>query len=115
MTGDQLTSVPIKVWSFVVVTVVVGSVAWMLFHLHRLFSHLAAGSIYTKQNVWHLRQIGLLSMAMAVLQLILPPISFALVEFGYIDRALVTFVNSDGNGNTLLVGPNRSVASSRRP
>jgi len=104
VTADQLITLPLKFWSFVVVTITVGVVAWILLHLRRLFGQLAAGQIYTKQNVWHLRQVGLLMMAMAVFQLILPLISFVLVEVGFIDRALVTFVDSDGERNTLLMG-----------
>jgi hypothetical protein len=104
VTAAQLTTLPIKLWSFVVMMITVGVVAWILLHLHRLFGQLAAGQIYTKHNVWHLRQIGLLMMAMAVFQLILPLISFVLVEVGFIDRALVTFVDSNGEGNALLTG-----------
>lgn len=96
---DQLTTAPIKVWLFIVVTLVLGLFGWTLFHLHRLFKQLEAGSIYTQQNVYHLRQVGLLSMALAVIQLILPLLSFALVEIGFIDRALVT-----GSGNALVFG-----------
>jgi hypothetical protein len=104
VTGEQLTTVPIRAWSFIVVTIVMSVLAGALFHLHRLFSHLAAGAIYTKQNVYHLRQVGLLAMAMAVVQLILPPISFVLAETGFIDRALVTMVGSEDNGKALVFG-----------
>jgi hypothetical protein len=102
VTGDQLTTLPNKAWALVVVTVVFGAVGWTLFHLHRLFTHLAAGSIYTKQNVWHLRQVGLLSMALAVIHLILPPITFALVETGLIDVALVPRSGTYGGTNLVF-------------
>ena len=104
VTADHLTTLPIKLWSFVVVTIVIGVVAWILVHLHLLFARLAAGQIYTKENVRHVRQVGLLMMAMAVLQLILPLISFVLVEVGFIDRALVTVVDADREAGNLLVG-----------
>jgi hypothetical protein len=103
VTTDQLTTVPAKIWSFVVVWVVLGVCAWILLHVHRLFKQLEAGSIYTKQNVHHLRQIGWASMALAAVQLILPPLSFLLAETGFIDRTLVTFVTS-GSGEPALVG-----------
>jgi hypothetical protein len=103
--GDQLTTASIKAWALFVVTIAIGVTGWALYHLYRLFDRLAAGSIYAKETVWHLRQVGLLSMAMAVLQIILPLLSVALAEFGVIDRALLTPVDSDGKGNTLLFGP----------
>ena len=91
---DQLTTVQMKVWVFLVVTAVLGVLAWTLLHLYRLFRHLEAGSIYTKQNVYHLRQIALLSMAYAAIQLILPLASYGLAEIGFIDAAAVAFVTS---------------------
>ena len=65
--SDQLVTVSSKIWAFVVVTVVRGILLWILFRLYRLFKQLEAGSIYTKQNVYHLRQVGWLSMASAVI------------------------------------------------
>jgi hypothetical protein len=62
----------------------------MLFHLYRLFKQLEAGSIYTKQNVYHLRWVGWLSMAAAVIPLIIQPASLGLAELGFIDGNLVT-------------------------
>lgn len=100
--SDQLASISSKTWSFAVVTVVVGLFGWTLFHLYHLFKRLEAGSIYTKQNVYHLRQIGLASMALAVIQFLLPLISFGLAELGFIDRSLVAFASA--NGATALVG-----------
>jgi hypothetical protein len=102
--SDQLTAVSSKIWTFVVVTVVISLLAWTLLHLYRLFKRLEAGSIYTKQNVYHLRQIGWASMALAVMQFLLPLISFGLVELGFIDRALVIFT-APANGVPAFVGP----------
>ena len=105
VTGDHLLGAPVKAWSLIVVTVMLGITAWILFQLHLLFSELAVGSIYAKPTVWHLRQVGLWSMAAAVIQLILPPLSFALAEIGYLDRALLTAVDSERRGNALSFGP----------
>ncbi len=102
--SDQLTAVSSKIWTFVVVTVVVGLLAWTLLHLYRLFKRLEEGSIYTKQNVYHLRQIGWASMALAVMQLLLPLISLGLAELGVIDRTLVMFT-APANGVPAFVGP----------
>ena len=103
VSSDQLATVSSRIWPFVMVTVFVGLFAWTLFHVHRLFKQLEAGSIYTKQNVYHLRQVGVASMTLAVIQFLLPLISFGLAELGFIDRNLVTFVSSV-NGAPVLVG-----------
>jgi hypothetical protein len=100
---DQLASASSKIWAFVWITVALGVLLWILFHLYRLFKQLEAGSIYTKKNVYHLRQVGWLSMAAVVFQLIMPPVSLALAQIGFIDSALVTFPAS-GNGTTLFAG-----------
>ncbi len=73
-------------------------------HRYRLVKRLAEGSIYTKQNVYHLRQIGWASMALAVMQLLLPLISLGLAELGVIDRTLVMFT-APANGVPAFVGP----------
>ena len=107
VTADQLATVSSKVWTFVVLTVFMSLTAWMLLHLYRLFKQLEAGSIYTKQNVYHLRQVGLASMAVAVFQFLLPLIAFGLAELGWIDGSFVTSVGA-GNGVPTLVGQSLS-------
>ena len=109
VTGAQLISMPIKVWALIVFTIGVGIGACTLYNLYCLFDRLADGAIYTKSTVWHLRQIGFLYMATAVIQLILPPISLMLIEISFIDRAVVTFVDFDSGNQLRLFGP---VASS---
>ena len=84
----------IKACTLIVVTVFVALAGWTLYHLYCLFDRLADGAIYTKPTVWHLRQVGMLSLAMAVIQLILAPTTFALVELGFLDRALLAPVES---------------------
>jgi hypothetical protein len=101
--ADQLASVSSKIWAFGWVTVSLGVTFWMLFHLYRLFKQLEAGSIYTKQNVYHLRQVGWLSMALAVLHLIMPPVSLGLAQLGFLDSTLVTFAGS-GDGPAVFMG-----------
>jgi hypothetical protein len=97
VSGDQLTSPQLKAWSAIVIFTSFTIVLWGVYHLHRLFSHLEAGEIYSQRNVRHIRQVGLLAMAMAVLQLLLPALTFVLVEVGFIDRTLI-----DGGG--LVIG-----------
>jgi hypothetical protein len=101
---DLLASASAKVWAFVVVTVVAGLFGWTLLHLYRLFRHLEAGSIYTKQNVYHLRQVGWLSMALALIQLLFPLLSFVLAELQLIDGTLVPPAGPPANGVSMLFG-----------
>jgi Protein of unknown function (DUF2975) len=102
--GAQLATFGIKIWAFVVVTVVFAILLALTLRLRGLFTELAAGAIYTRENVRHIRNIGLLAMAMAVLQIVLPMISVLLVEIGFVDRGLVTFQGA-GQGGALLFGP----------
>ncbi len=61
-----------------------------LFHLYSLFTNFAKGGIYTAANVRHIRQLGLLAMAWAVLDIILPIGSIILLQAGLVDEAVVT-------------------------
>lgn len=111
VTGAQLVSMPIKALALIVFTIEVGITLYTLYHLYCLFDRLADGAIYTKPTVWHLRQIGFVSIAAAVMQLVVPPISLMLIEGGFIDRALVTFVDFDGGNQLSFYGPGASLAS----
>ncbi len=99
VSGDHLTSPQLKVWSAIVIVTIFTIALWGVYHLHRLFSHLEAGEIYSQRNVRHIRQVGLLAMAMAVLQLLLPALTSLLMEIGFLDRRLID------EGVTLLIGP----------
>ena len=101
--SDQLVTVSSKVWAFVVATVVVGILLGIVFRLHRLFKQLEAGSIYTKQNVSYLRQVGWLSMASAVIPTVLSLASLGLAQVGFIDASPFT-LDGSGDGTTTLVG-----------
>jgi hypothetical protein len=61
-----------------------------LWHLYALFGELAQGRIYTGENVRHIRQLGLLALASAVLNIILPIGSILLLQAGLVDEAVVT-------------------------
>jgi hypothetical protein len=101
---DLLTTASGRIWAFVVVTVVAGLFARTLLCLYRLFKQLEAGSIYTKQNVDYLRQVGWLSMTLAVIQLFLPLLSFVLGELGVIAGTLVPVAAPPANGVPMFVG-----------
>ena len=106
VSGDHLTSRQLQAWLAIAVVTIFTLVLWSIYHLHRLFSHLEAGEIYTRRNVRHIRQVGMLAMAIAVLQLVLPALTFVLMEIGFIDRALIDVVDVSLPGRgALLIGP----------
>jgi hypothetical protein len=106
VTGDHMMTIPLKGWSLIVVAIVFGLLGGIVLHLQRLFSHLAAGRIYTRENVRHIRHVGILLLGMALVQLVLPATTFALIEMGVIDRSLVAATVDGGLGtrNVLLLG-----------
>jgi hypothetical protein len=59
-----------------------------LFHLYSLFNNFAHGGIYTAPNVRHIRQLGLLAMAWAVLDILMPVGSMLLLQAGFVDNAV---------------------------
>ncbi len=74
-----------KVWVVLVVGMLLGAWLTALYQLYRLFSSLAAGAIYTSDNVRRLRYVGLLSLLSAVLGYAIPVVSAALFSVGFID------------------------------
>jgi hypothetical protein len=105
VTSDRLTSPQLQAWSFICIASFSLVMLWGVFHLYRLFRHLEAGEIYTGENVRHIRQVGLVAIAMGVLRLVLPPLTFVLMEVGFIDRTLVAIVDAGGSGgHAPLVG-----------
>jgi hypothetical protein len=71
---------------FLVVGVVIGVWLAVLRQLHRLFGNLAAGAIYTPENVRRVRNVGLLLLLWAVLGLVIP--TALVVARGLIDASV---------------------------
>lgn len=90
ITGDHFLTPAAKAWGIIVLVAIFAILFAGLFHLHRLFRNFIAGCIYTRDNVNHIRQLGILSLEMALLQLVMPIISTVLLESGVIDPSLVT-------------------------
>jgi hypothetical protein len=85
--GNQLGPVP-KAYLLVCFAVVLVIVLKGLFHLYSLFNNFAHGGIYTAPNVRHIRQLGLLAMAWAVLDILMPVGSMLLLQAGFVDNAV---------------------------
>ena len=87
VTTAQLTTPQLKAWAFLVVGVFDGVVLAGVYQLYRLFGNLAAGAIYTFENVRRVRHVGLLTLLSAALGIVIPLASAALVSFGFIDAS----------------------------
>lgn len=75
----------LKLWTTLVTGVMTGVVLAGVYQLYRLFGNLAAGAIYTPENVRRVRQLGLLSLLWAALAIAIPSAVFAL---GFLDASL---------------------------
>ncbi len=91
--SDQVSVVSLKVWAFIVTSARLGIMANGLLHLYRLFGNLASGLVHTRDNVLHIRRLGVLALASAVLQIVVPVLSGLLLGAGVVDAALVTPVS----------------------
>jgi hypothetical protein len=85
--GSKLASPEHKVWVVLVIGVLVGVWLTAVYQLYRLFGNLAAGAIYTPDNVRRLRHVGLLWLLSAVLGYAIPVASAALFSVGFIDAS----------------------------
>jgi hypothetical protein len=62
----------LKIWTILSVGVGIGVWLAAVLQLYRLFGNLAAGAIYTRENVRRVRHVGLLWLLLAVLNIVLP-------------------------------------------
>jgi hypothetical protein len=85
--AGQLTAPQLKVWVFLNSGLVTGVMLAGVYQLYRLFGNLAAGTIYTHENVRRVRNIGVLWLLSAVLEIAIPFGSTALVSLGFFDSA----------------------------
>lgn len=84
--GDPLPPI-LRAYAIVCFATVLAIVFKGLFHLYGLFGNFARGGIYTAENVRHIRQLGLLALAWAVLQILVPVGSAILLQAGFVDAA----------------------------
>ena len=69
---SPLTPLQLKVWWLLSVGVAIGVRLAAVLQFYRLFGNLAAGAIYTPENVRRVRYVGLLWLLLAVLNIVLP-------------------------------------------
>ena len=87
VTAAQLTTPALKMWAVLVMGSLTGIFLAGMYQLYHLFGNLAAGSIYTPENVRLVRRVGLLTLFSAALGIAIPFASGALVTFGFIDAS----------------------------
>jgi hypothetical protein len=99
---DHISTPGARAWTITVIVAIFGFLYLGLFHLYRLFSNLAAGSIYTQDNVYRIRQLGLLALAGVVLQMLVAMSSQLLLQSGVFDAAMI--VPNSGPRGGLVFG-----------
>ena len=75
----------LKMWMTLVSGLTAGVMLAGVYQLYRLFGNLAAGAIYTTENVRRVRHLGLLSLLWAVLTIAIP---LALSGLGFLHASL---------------------------
>lgn len=73
----------LKLWAILVQGLVAGVGLAVVYQLYRLFGNLAAGAIYTPENVRRLRQVGVLWVLAALLGIVIPCVAAMLVQLGF--------------------------------
>ena len=100
----------LKLWMILVKGALIGTVLTAVYQLYRLFGNLAAGTIYTPENVRRVWRVGLLGILGAALSILIPAASNALVASGFIDASpqikdLLTFPSfSESMGDFIAAG-----------
>jgi hypothetical protein len=74
-----------KAWGLPIAGAVLGLWLAVVYQLYRLFGNLAAGAIYTAENVRRVRHVGILCLLWAVLGVLIPVAWSALVALGFIE------------------------------
>jgi hypothetical protein len=88
ITKAQLTTPELKVWALLMSGSLFAVILATVRELYRLFSNLACGAIYTFENVRRVRNVGLLTLLSAVLGIVIPVASAALVSIGFLDASI---------------------------
>ena len=81
-----LTPLQLKVCASLIAGAVIGVWLAAVYQLYRLFGNLAAGAIYTPENVRRVRYVGLLWLLSAVLGVVIP--AALVVAHGFLDASV---------------------------
>ena len=86
--GTAILTPQMKIWGFLAAGMLAGVSLAGVYQLYRLFGNLAAGAIYTPENVRRVRNVGLLGLLWAVLGIAIPFGSAALDALGVLDSTV---------------------------
>jgi hypothetical protein len=87
ITTAELTTPALRAWAFLASGALMGVSLAFVYQHYRLFGNLAAGAIYTPENVRLVRNVGILALLAAALEIVIPVASSALVASGVIDAS----------------------------
>jgi hypothetical protein len=95
-----------RMWGIPIAAAVLGTWLAIVFQLYRLFGSLAAGSIYTPENVRRVRNVGLLWLLLAALGFAIPLAAHALTALGITVplKSAFLFPGSAGLGSLAAAG-----------
>ncbi len=83
-TAEAMTPL-LKMWTTLLMGVMAGVMLAGMYQLYRLFGNLAAGAIYTAENVRRVRYVGFLWLLWAALSILIPAAWTALFASGFVD------------------------------
>ena len=103
-TTAQAMTPQLKMLTTLVTSAMTGVMLAGVYQLYRLFGNLAAGAIYTPENVRHVRRLGLLSLLWAVLAIAIPSALFALGPDASLPPSLFVFPWSESLSSAVSAG-----------
>ena len=89
ISAGQITTPALRIWSMLFIAILFVPFFKGALHLRALFVNFVRTEIYTQENARHLRQLGLLGLAIPVLASVLMAVSWVLVQQGLVDKSLV--------------------------
>jgi len=89
LSASDLDSVRLKIWLLFMIGTGVAISAGIIYLLRRVFDNMAHAEIFSADNVRHIRRIGLLILAVGVLQLVMPVLdAILLADSAFDDHSL---------------------------
>jgi hypothetical protein len=88
ITTAELATPALRAWGFLASGALMGVSLAFVYQHYRLFGNLADGAIYTSENVRRVRNVGILALLAAAVEILIPVASSALVASGFIEASV---------------------------